>query len=258
MKKRTAFISAILSLIPLGQPLLIKTGIFLSTSGIIIFNSQKVNANNNNFYFKRGIEKQNKGDNYGAISDFTKAIELDPKDGDSYHNRAVSWERLDECDRAISDYYRSIQIKPAPDSYSGIGYCKNQQEDYYGAIKVLTKAIELDPQYIDAYINRGNSKNALKDHYGAISDFTKAIEIDPKDDDAYYNRGNAKSDLKDYYGSISDYTKAIEIDPTQNDVYLNRGLSKQNIGDLKGACSDWFQSSSLGNNKAKEWVREDC
>ena len=123
MKKRTAFIGSILSLIPLGQPLLIKTGIFLSTSGIIIFNSQKVNANNNNFYFNRGVEKQNKGDNYGAISD---------------------------------------------------------------------------------------------------------------------------------------YTKAIEIDSTQNDVYLNRGLSKQNIGDLKGACSDWFKSSSLGNNKAKEWVREDC
>ena len=224
MKKRTAFIGSILSLIPLGQPLLIKTGIFLSTSRIIIFNSQKVNANNNNFYFNRGVEKQDKGDNYGAISDFTKAIELDPKDGDSYHNRAVSWERLNECDRAISDYYRSIQIKPASDSYSGIGYCKNKQDDFYGAIDDLTKAIKLDPQYLDAYINRGNSKNALKDHYGAIAD----------------------------------YTKAIEIDPTQNDVYLNRGLSKQNIGDLKGACSDWLKASSLGANKAKEWVREDC
>ena len=36
MKKRTAFIGAILSLIPFGQPLIIKTGIFLSTTGITI------------------------------------------------------------------------------------------------------------------------------------------------------------------------------------------------------------------------------
>ena len=44
MKKRTAFIGAILSLIPLGQPLLIKTGVVLSTTGIIISHTEKVFA----------------------------------------------------------------------------------------------------------------------------------------------------------------------------------------------------------------------
>ena len=104
MKKRTAFISAILSLIPLGQPLLIKTGIFLSTSGIIIFNSQKVNAEDNNFYFNRGVDKQDKGDDYGAISDFTKAIELDPKDDDGYYNRGNVKSDLKDYYGSISDY----------------------------------------------------------------------------------------------------------------------------------------------------------
>ena len=35
MKKRTAFVGALLSLIPLGQPLIIKTGAFLSTTVLI-------------------------------------------------------------------------------------------------------------------------------------------------------------------------------------------------------------------------------
>ena len=45
MKIRTAFISAILSLIPFGQPLLIKTGVVLSTTSFMISLPEKVNAN---------------------------------------------------------------------------------------------------------------------------------------------------------------------------------------------------------------------
>ena len=88
MKKRTVFISAILSLIPLGQPLLIKTGLAISTTGLMLSVPEKVNAENANFYFQRGFEKGKKGDYYGAISDFTKAIEINPKDWSSYYNRA--------------------------------------------------------------------------------------------------------------------------------------------------------------------------
>ena len=50
MKKRTAFLGAILSLLPLGQPLLIKTGVFLSTTGFVVSkNTKKI------FYLPIGV-----------------------------------------------------------------------------------------------------------------------------------------------------------------------------------------------------------
>ena len=49
MKKRTAFIGAILSLIPFGQPLLIKTGVVLSTTGLILAVSENVHAEDASF-----------------------------------------------------------------------------------------------------------------------------------------------------------------------------------------------------------------
>ena len=57
MKKRTVFIGAILSLIPLGQSLLIKTGVVLSSSAVILSLTQGVNAESADFYFDRGFEK---------------------------------------------------------------------------------------------------------------------------------------------------------------------------------------------------------
>ena len=109
MKKRTAFIGAILSLIPFGQPLLIKTGVVLSTTGLVISFPEKVSARNSDYYFDRAYEKAKNGDHYGAISDYTKAIELDPKDDHSYHNRGVARENLGKCYEAISDYIKAIE-----------------------------------------------------------------------------------------------------------------------------------------------------
>ena len=94
MKKRTAFIGAILSLIPFGQPLLIKTGIALVTTKIVIFNSDWAIAETAEFYFKLGNQKLDSEDYKGAISAFTKAIGINPNDRYSYFNRGIAKRNL--------------------------------------------------------------------------------------------------------------------------------------------------------------------
>ena len=90
MKKRTAFIGAILSLIPFGQPLMIKTGVVLSSSAVMLSLTKKVHAETSTFYFNRAYEKAENGDHYGAISDYTKAIEINPNDAKAYSNRGIT------------------------------------------------------------------------------------------------------------------------------------------------------------------------
>ena len=227
MKKRTAFIGAILSLIPLGQPLLIKTSVVLSTTGMILSLPEKVNAESDVFYYNRGYDKGERGDHYGAISDYTKAIEINPNNGNAFYNR---------------------------------GWSKDEIGDFYGAIFDYTKAIEINPNDDDAYYNRGNAKEDLEDYYGAISDYIKAIEINPNKISAYNNIAfiKRKKEINDNYGSIFYATKALEIDPNHSNVYLNRGGAKKNIGDIKGACDDWRKASSLGNEATAKWVRDEC
>ncbi len=205
MKKRTAFIGAILSLMPLGQPFLIKTSIALVTAKIVIFNSDWAIAESAEFYFKLGNQKLDSEDYKGAISDYTKAIKINPKDGDAYRER---------------------------------GYSKSVLEDDKGAISDYTKAIKINPKDGDAYRERGYSKSVLEDDKGAISDYTKAIGINPKDGDAYRERGYSKVNLNDYEGALSDYTKAIKINPEDGEGYMGRFRAKLFSGDFKGAVSD--------------------
>ena len=99
MKKRTAFIGAILSVIPFGQPLIMKTGVVLSTASYMVYFPENLYARAAAFYLNRANKKYNDGDYYGAISAYNKSIEINPSNADAYHNRGVAKEVLKECNR---------------------------------------------------------------------------------------------------------------------------------------------------------------
>ena len=59
-----------------------------------------------------------------AISDYTKAIEINPRFAEAYYNRGLAYGKKGQYDKAISDY---------------------------------TKAIEINPRFAEAYNNRGDA-----------------------------------------------------------------------------------------------------
>ena len=62
-----------------------------------------------------------------------------------------------------------------------------------------------------AYFNQGLAKYDLQDYTGAIKDFTRAIELNPKYAEAYGGRGLAKYSLKDKQGALEDLSKSGEL-----------------------------------------------
>ena len=79
-----------------------------------------------------------------AIKDFSKAIELDPKNAYAYNNR---------------------------------GLYKYHIQDKAGAIEDYNKAIELDPNNREAYFNKANYLFDLGNKSGACANWTKAGEL---------------------------------------------------------------------------------
>ena len=180
MKKRTAVIGALVSLLPIGQPLVIGTGTVLTSAGVMLSVPEKVNAESADFYFNSAYEKAERGDYYGAISDYTKSIEINPNDQDAFYNRGISKIKLKDYYGAISDYTKAIEINPKKvKAYNNIAYIKRKKEinDNYGAIFYATKAIEIDPNSANSYLNRGVAKKNLGDMNGACDDWRKASSL---------------------------------------------------------------------------------
>jgi len=161
---------------------------------------------------ERGIEKAKKGDLDGALADFNRAIELDPKNAAAYYNRASAKMLKKDADGAIADY---------------------------------TRVIELDPKNVGAYNNRGILKARNNDPDGAVADYNQAIQANPKDAKAYINRGNVKKAKGDLDGAIADFTKAIELDSNLALAYKNRGEARQAKGDATGADADFKSAEKI-------------
>ena len=138
MKKRTAIIGTLLSLLPFGKPLVIGTDVALTSMAVMFSVPQRANAESAWSYNRSGLSKREIGDYHGAIYDYTKAIGIDPYNHVFYNNRAVA---------------------------------KRKLGDNYGAIYDYTKAIELNPNNFAAYKNRGIAKEFMGDLQGACSDW---------------------------------------------------------------------------------------
>src|SRR5882724_4291433 len=86
-------------------------------------------------YNSRGLAKEGKGDHDGAIAEYNRAIELDPKLAIFYSNRGLAKEAKGDHDGAIADYNRAIELDPKQAIfYSNRGFAKEAQGDHDGAI----------------------------------------------------------------------------------------------------------------------------
>ncbi len=129
----------------------------------------------------RGIEKAKNGDLDGAIADFDRAAQLNPKDDAPYYNRAQAKRLKNDSAGAIADYTRAIELGSTnPAAYNNRGNVRAENNDWNGAISDYTRAIELKSDYARAYYNRGVARKDKGDAKGAAADFKRARQLDPK------------------------------------------------------------------------------
>jgi tetratricopeptide (TPR) repeat protein len=108
------------------------------------------------------------------------------------------------------------------------------------------------------YFNEGLVKYKNEDYKGAIRSFTKAIELKPDFTDAYFQRGCSRDDSGDSKGAIPDFSKTIELDPKYLEAYFYRGHAFMTAGENKKACDDWKKCKSMGDKQCAGLVSENC
>ena len=113
-----------------------------------------------------------------------------------------------------------------------------RKNDLRAALKALNRAIELDPEFVDAYYDRTEARIALGDLDGAIDDCDRVIQMTPNAADAYVNRGSAKAQKGDYSGCVEDTTKALSLGYSKPIAFFNRGMSFAQLSRLPEAISD--------------------
>lgn len=120
-----------------------------------------------------------------AIIDFTKAIELKPQFPDAFRSRAAALFRKDECDNALADINKAIELDPGCGNYYGLRaqiYQRAVPADLPKALQDIERAIFIEPRCrayravrADIYCTKGEVDRGF-------AELKKDIELDPQDD----------------------------------------------------------------------------
>jgi tetratricopeptide (TPR) repeat protein len=113
-------------------------------------------------------KKREKEDYLGAISDYTRAIKLEPKFAQAYYGRGLSYYQLNRTTEALADFDQAIQLQPDfAEAYKNRAILY-QDSNLPLAIADAKKLVSLKPkdsasyQFLSVYYQKiGDSKSAV-------------------------------------------------------------------------------------------------
>ena len=117
----------------------------------------------------------------------------------AYVQRGIGYAELGKYDLAVTDFNKALEIDPTQAAaYGGRGAIYTEQGKYALAFEDYNRAIAVDPQYAFAYVKRGIMYSQLGEYALALKDFDKALEIDPQCIIAHKSRSDVYAILSAY------------------------------------------------------------
>jgi len=153
--------------------------IILPTLFVFLFScasTQKSAPKDARFYNNRGIANGEKGQYDQAISDFDKAIEINPSYSKAYNNRGIIYRLKGQYDLAILDFKKAIEINSwDPEGYNNLAWLfatakspifRNGKKAVDLGIKACELSVWRNAEYLDtlaaAYARASDFDNAVK------------------------------------------------------------------------------------------------
>lgn len=142
-------------------------------------------TNDYKYYLDNGIFDIQNGRFQQGIENINKSLELKNDWEIPYFYRAVAYQALEDFDEAILDYTKALQLN------------EKMTDAYYNRAKILLSRKDIE----NPDINR------------AVSDLEKALEFDPNFIEALYAMAAAQKKLEKYNEALTYLDRLLEIEP---------------------------------------------
>jgi len=138
------------------------------------------------------------------------------------------------------------------------------------AAEQYEKALEIDPQYVDAMTNLGGAYYSLGQLDKAIEQYTKAIEIAPSDADirsnlaaAHVQKHQSAGDPEELNLAVEQYEKAVELNPDLAEAHFGLGVIYALQGDNEQAIQAFERfleldqgQDPMATSNAEEYLKQ--
>ena len=191
--------------------------------------------------FWQGVCAQNvHRDMTRARTFYEAALAVDPKFDQAWHNIGWTWlaDRTNGLAQARSAMQNALKINPYNKEACYAMAKLSEFEDKHRVAKSwLDKAVNLDPNYLEALKWRGIVSAQLGNLPAALSDFDAALLLDPLDGDLYIRRATVFGDTGDPAAALADLELALEIDPASDRALAGKAKALLKLGKYEEALA---------------------
>ena len=194
--------------------------------GLILVFSFSVEAQSPKKYCD-AAEKFEKALNYeGAIENYSKALEMDPKMEKAFVARAACFEKVNKKTDAIEDYKRALVFSPKEkEYYYNAGRLLASVSRYQEADEMLKKAIERDNGYLEALTEEVAVLTKMNDYVNGIKMTELAVSA-KKSPATLYAHAVMNDSLKNYLEAERFYRSAKNADNKFIPAYVGLAMTQ--------------------------------
>jgi tetratricopeptide (TPR) repeat protein len=189
------------------------------------------------------------GDPERAVAYADAAITLAPDDfAGRYVTRGDAYTDLGQDEAALSDYTRALELNPGMyDALIGQANAYLYLGQTEAGLDAVNQALDQNPDSAWALILRGNLYLDLSENELAMADFARADALSPGDVNALIGLGDASYNLGDYAATADYYQQAVAADPDSRYARAGLAAALSALGDNSAgnALADLFQTAPL-------------
>ncbi len=201
--------------------------------------------NNPDVLIDRAVVNYALGRHQQAVQDLERTLKTAETPW-AYLYRGLLRERLGESKRALEDYTKAIRLDPGfVEGYHRRGLVYAELGEYDKAFQDQNRVLEFNSSHASAYSARGVARAFLGDSQWALNDLDRGCTLAPQHYEPFYQRGRVRHQLEMYEEALSDFDRAIELNPTLAPAYMARGDTYMALEKHWQAIADYSQAIEL-------------
>lgn len=180
-----------------------------------------------------------------AVTQYQRAVELEPTNDDAIRGLASAYAKLGRTDEAEKALQVAIGVRPQYwKGYNSLGGLYVSEGRYEEAAKMFSQVIALAPDSFRGYSNLGATYIRLDRYPEAIKLLQNSIKIRPTED-AFSNLGTAFYSLRQFDQAGKSYSEATKLNDQKYVIWGNLGDSYYYSGKRADAMLAYQKAVSL-------------
>jgi tetratricopeptide (TPR) repeat protein len=222
--------------------------------------AEAISPVNPELFYERGLALRNHHRFAEAAQEFRHAFELDPTN----KNALELARRMALAPHEISPESAAVIESEAPEKavlgnpenailWNNLGWQKWQSGAGTAALADFDRAIQLQPDYLQARVNRAALLRTLGHHEQSEQEYRKIITLDPQFSYAHYNLAVALQEFQRFEEALEEIDKTIAIDQTDADFFVLRGTILEGLNRKPEALAEFTRALAIDENHARAY-----